>query len=106
MKKIHLTILSALFALVLVVTSSLMVKNAQAATGLIYLTPASQSILNGSTFTLNLRVNPGTAIDTVSANVSYDSSKLSLQNVSCTGSPLTPVVCSSGNPAQFASAIL
>jgi hypothetical protein len=100
------TKIAVVTVLILVAGGSLFMHSVSAATGTIYLTPSSQSIQNGSSFTLNLRVNPGTAIDTVSANVGFDAAKLSLTAISCSGSPFTPVQCASGNPAQIASAIL
>ena len=100
------TKIAALVAITVAIGGSLLINTAHASTGTIYLSPSSQSIQNGSSFTLNLRVNPGTAIDTVSASVGFDASKLSLTGVSCSGSPFTPVQCTSANPVTIASAIL
>ena len=47
-----------------------------AASGQIYLAPATDSIQIGNTFTLALRINPGTAVNAVQATVSYDQNAL------------------------------
>src|SRR5437879_1814190 len=62
-----------------------------ATTNQLYLSPASASVQQGSTFTVDLRANPDPTkpIDTVYALVNYDATKLTLQGVDCTGSPLT-----------------
>src|SRR5712691_9790796 len=80
------TKIAAITAVLLLVGAVINPPKVLASTGTIYLSPPSQSIQNGNSVTLNLRVTPGTAIDTVSASVSYDASKLSLTGVSCPGS--------------------
>jgi len=60
--------------------------SASAATGQIYLTPASPSVQNGSNVAFDLRVNPGVAINSVEATVHYDTSKLTYVSVDVTSS--------------------
>jgi hypothetical protein len=47
-----------------------------AATGEIYLSPASGSAQRGSNVTVALRINPGTAVNSVEATINYSSSRL------------------------------
>ena len=56
-----------------------------AATGSIYLSPSSTTVSKGKTFTLTLKINPGTSVDAVQGNVTYDTGKLSLSSVSTSG---------------------
>ncbi len=75
------------FALAFFAISGLFfVKSALAATGTIYITPASNSVQNGSTLTVSVRVNPGTTIDSVQGTVTYDASKLQFISVDTSGS--------------------
>ncbi|TAH34066.1 hypothetical protein EYC59_03655 [Candidatus Saccharibacteria bacterium] len=57
-----------------------------AATGQIYLTPATSSVQNGDTFTLSLRINPGVKVYGAEATISYDATKLDYQSYSAAGS--------------------
>jgi hypothetical protein len=62
---------------------------ALAATGVIYITPASSSLQTGSSETLQLRISPGTTVDGVQATVSYNTGYLQLNSVDTSGSPFT-----------------
>ena len=53
----------------------LLTRQANAGTGTMYLTGTS-SVAHGGTITLNLRINPGTAVTVVQSNVLYDATKL------------------------------
>jgi len=78
-----------------------------AAANQLYLSPASVTVQKDDSFSVSLRVNPGTAIDTVTASIGFDSSQLTLQGVDCSGSPLTafPSCPTSGNPVSITSYI-
>jgi len=76
MKKTHLISLTTTFLVAVTVIVSMVGRSAFAATGSIYLTPASPSVLNGDNVTLSLRINPGTTVDGVQATVNFDTSKL------------------------------
>ncbi|HXR49489.1 MAG TPA: cohesin domain-containing protein, partial [Verrucomicrobiae bacterium] len=65
------------------------VQLALAATGVIYITPASSSLQVGSSETLQLRINPGTTVDGVQATVSYNTGYLQLNSVDTSSSPFT-----------------
>lgn len=71
----------------LLMSASLFMQHAHAAAGNIYLSPASASVLNGNTFTTNVRINPGTTIDTVDINLGFDGSKVTYQTITYAGSP-------------------
>ena len=60
---------------------------AYAATGLIYLTPATSSVQANNTIVLALRINPGTTVNGVQATVNFDTSKLQFVSVDTSGSP-------------------
>jgi hypothetical protein len=60
-----------------------------AATGTLYVSPATTSVKNGSNFTASIRLNPGTAVDTVSAVLTYDTAKLTYVSINYSGSPFT-----------------
>jgi hypothetical protein len=53
----------------------LLTRQANAGTGTMYLTGTS-SVAHGGTVTLNLRINPGTAVTVVQSNIIYDATKL------------------------------
>jgi hypothetical protein len=57
-----------------------------AATGQIYISPASKSLQQGSSTALAVRINPGTAVDGVEVTLSYDKAKLEFQSIDAGGS--------------------
>lgn len=67
-------ILAVIIVTTLVISSCLFIARGYADGGQIYLTPSSLSQLNGSLFSLALRINPTVAVSAVQAYVSYDSS--------------------------------
>ncbi|HET6924677.1 MAG TPA: cohesin domain-containing protein, partial [Candidatus Saccharimonadales bacterium] len=86
MKKQHLISTVTTFFVATVVAMSLVSHKALAATGQIYLSPASLSVQNGNNVTLNLRINPGTTINGVQATVNFDTSALQYVSVSTASS--------------------
>jgi hypothetical protein len=69
--------------------------NAQAG-GSIYLSPGAQSISQGSTFYVSVRVNTGSSIDAVQANLSYPTDKLDYLGISYGGTAFEIQAQSSG----------
>jgi len=63
-----------------------LLQHSLAATGKIYLSPASASVLKGANVKLALRINPGTGVDGVEATVTYDQTKLQFVSVDSSGS--------------------
>lgn len=61
----------------------------QLSIGNIYLSPASPSVSGGANTTLNLRINPGTAVTAVQATINFDPAKLAYVSISYGGSPFT-----------------
>lgn len=61
-------------------------QQAMAATGSIYITPASNSVQNGNTVTVSVRISPGTTVDSVQGTVGFDAGKLQLVSVNTGGS--------------------
>ena len=64
---------------------SLWSQHAYAATGTMYLTGTS-SAAHGGTVTLNLRINPGTAVTVTQSSITYDASKLQFVSINTSGS--------------------
>ncbi|MDB5162670.1 MAG: hypothetical protein JWO54_284 [Candidatus Saccharibacteria bacterium] len=61
------------------------------------LSPASRSYSNGATVTVTILVKTGsTEVNTVQANLTYPTNRLSFQSISTSGSPFTTVIESSG----------
>ncbi|HTE21727.1 MAG TPA: cohesin domain-containing protein [Candidatus Limnocylindria bacterium] len=58
-----------------------LLQHSLAATGKIYLSPSSASVLNGSNVKLALRITPGTAVDGVEATLTYDKAKLQFVSI-------------------------
>lgn len=86
----------------IVAFASLLALQAQAASaGQLYLTTASTTVQQGSTVSLAVRLTPGVAVNTVTATVSFDSSKLSYQGVSYGGSPFTTPLPSTINSGSI-----
>ena len=73
-------------ALAVALSGVLLLKSASAAGGQIYLTPASPSVQSGANLALDLRINPGQAVNNVEASVSYDSSKLTFASIDTSSS--------------------
>jgi len=82
-KYIQIPLISAVFV---AVGGVFFLHGASAATGQIYLTPASPSVQNGSTVALDLRINPGQAVNNVEATINYDSTKLTFVSIDTTSS--------------------
>lgn len=57
--------------------------------GNIYLSPANPKVAKGEKLQLNLRISPGTPVDTVVASISFDSHQLKYDAVSYDGSAFT-----------------
>jgi hypothetical protein len=53
----------------------------------LYLTSSTTTVKKGSVVAVNVRIDPGTDIDTVTAAVTYNASQLSVKDVSYGGSP-------------------
>ena len=60
--------------------------------GNIYLSPVSPSVVSGANTTLNLRINPGTAVTAVQATINFDPTKLAYVSISYSGSPFTSTI--------------
>jgi hypothetical protein len=74
-------------ALGLAVSASIFgLQHAFAATGSIYITPATNSVQVGNSVTVNVRISPGATVDSVQGTVGFDSSKLQLVSVNTGGS--------------------
>jgi len=56
-------------------------RSVHAATGTMYLTPATSNLGNGAETVLALRISPGTPINGVQAEIGYDPAKLQLVSV-------------------------
>jgi hypothetical protein len=67
-------------------------------------------VLNGNTFTTDVRINPGTAVNVVDVTLSYDATKVSYQSISAAGTPfVTPFiggVTTTSNSIHFTNGIL
>ena len=90
-KKYNTYRLLCVFAtLALAVTVSLLpIKSALAATGTIYVSPISSSVVHGSNVTVSIRINPGTTIDSVQGTLNFDATKLTLVAVNTASSAFT-----------------
>lgn len=82
-------IIIAVIALALLVglVFSLLQKDSQTNSGDLYITPKNASASKNSDVTYVVRLSPDTPVDTVTATLSYDASKLSYKSVSYTNSP-------------------
>jgi hypothetical protein len=79
-----------ILALGLAVSASIFgLQQALAATGSIYVTPASNSVQVGNSFTVSVRISPGTTVDSVQGTVGFDASKLQLVSVNTASSAFT-----------------
>lgn len=78
---------AAFVALAITVSGGVLAFNtAQAATGKLYLTPASPNVNYGKNVTLNLRLTPGTAVNGVTASVTFDTAKLKYVSINTSSS--------------------
>lgn len=73
--------LAALMAIVGLIIS-LLPAQVLAATGVIYISPSHTSVQKGKEFTVALRINPGTSVDSVQATVNYGTSSLQFVSLS------------------------
>ncbi len=73
----------------------------QLSIGNIYLSPASPSVANGANTTVNLRINPGTAVTAVQATINFDSAKLAYVSVNYAGSPFTSTIEETVGPSSI-----
>jgi hypothetical protein len=61
-----------------------------------YLSPSSTSVNASGTFTVAVRINPGTTVDTVDTTLTYDPAVLQFVSADGSGSPFTTEVLNSG----------
>ncbi len=73
MKKLHLVVSGAILA---VLGLAIGFSGVFAATGSIYLAPATVSVQKDSNVTVAVRINPGTNVDGVEANLTFDTTQL------------------------------
>ena len=76
---------AALYTLALV--APLVLTRSVLALGSVYLSPSSASVAHGSNLTINLRINPGTAVTVVQAVVNFDPAKLQYVSLDASASP-------------------
>jgi len=74
----------------------LLIQHTVATPGNFSLGLSSSSVQNGNNMTVNVRVNPGTAIDTIDASLTYDQSKLQFVSVNSAGSAFPLELTNSG----------
>jgi len=77
----------AVTAVIALSSSGIVVQHAFAAANQMYLSPSSASVQKNNNVSVNVRINPGSAINAVDVVVSYDSAKLSYVGTSYAGSP-------------------
>jgi hypothetical protein len=63
-----------------------------AAAGALYLTPAASSLGSGAEVSLALRINPGTSVNGVQAEIGYDATKLQLVSLSDAGTAFPDII--------------
>jgi hypothetical protein len=56
-----------------------------AAAGLLYLSPATKAVQNGTQVTLDVKLDPGIATDGVDVSITYDQAKLQFDSIDTTG---------------------
>lgn len=79
------TIINLLIGVALIIVPLLNVQSVRAASATLYLSPASSSVTNGSTFTVNVRVNSGTEkVNAAEIHLSYPTSKLDFVRINDT----------------------
>lgn len=83
-KKIVLGLLVLLSAVLTIVLFSI-----SAASGQLRLTSSTESVVQGKTFTVNVNVSSDAPINVAHSKITYNSSALSLQSISYSGSPYT-----------------
>lgn len=84
-------ILSAIgiFTIFALLASSVLTLRAQAAANTMYLSPAAQSVQQDATFSIALRINPGSAASAIESTVTYDTSKLQFLSFNEAGTALS-----------------
>lgn len=87
-------LLAALLVLGFSTNIVLLTRQANAGTGTMYLTGTS-SAAHGSTVTLNLRINPGTAVTVVQSNIVYDATKLQYVGINTANSAFDTTISQS-----------
>lgn len=65
--------------------ATLALQHGFAATGQVYISPATSSVQNGNNITLSIRINPGANIDCVTTVTSYDQSALQYVSADASG---------------------
>lgn len=82
---------------ILLVAAFLLVVPKQAlAIGSLYISPGTSSVQINSNVTVAIRINPGTSVDSVEAQLQYDSSKLQFVSINDSGSAFTLPLAQSG----------
>lgn len=99
-------LLGTLYALALV--APLILTRSALALGSIYLSPSSTSVAHGGNVTVNLRINPGTAVTVVQAVVNFDPAKLQYVSLDASASPFDTSVSKtvSSNSISISRAVL
>lgn len=82
-KKFFAATATVAFALV---GSLFLIQGAFAATGSIYLTPATSTVSTGGTITVSVRINPSANVNGVQATLNFDASKLTYVSTDTSGS--------------------
>ncbi len=100
----------AIYALILGVAGYIIIRSQAApAAPTIYLSPASQTLAAGTTFTVAVRENSGsTAVNALQANFSYDQTLVDFVSIDATGSAFTTQAQATGGAGsvQIARAII
>jgi len=78
--------MSAFILLFVVASSTLLLNTASAAIATISVRPSSQTVQVGAMFTVDLRVDPGTSVNMVEANVNFDPAQLGYINIDTSSS--------------------
>jgi len=81
MMRRSITLKAFILLLVIAVSSVLTVRNVSAATGQIYVSPSTSSVQSGANFAVNVRINPGTAVNSVTLTLGWDNSKVKYLSV-------------------------
>lgn len=104
----YLIIAVIALALLVGLVMSLLQKDPHTTSGNLYLTPKTASASKGSDISYTVRLSPDSPVDTVTATLSYDASKLTYKSVSYKNSPFSvqiPAITKSGSvtvqAAQF-----
>lgn len=104
-----LTNISLLVIALVLTGGTAFLQSVSAASGSMYISPSSKSVDKGDSFTVNVRINPGSAVDTVHVEVNYETSKLQYLSSTYSGSPFSlqpSAPSSSGGTVTFDQAKL